>query len=90
MYAVFAKHGPTPDELAVAKKQMTNLLDEMLKTPDFWKSRLSTLDYRGVSLDELLEAPAQYQQLTGRDIREAFARYDRPEARFRFVITPRS
>ncbi len=90
MYAVFAKDGPTPDELAVAKKQITNLLDEMSKTPDFWQSRLSTLDYRGVSLDELLDAPAQYQQFTGRDIREAFARYDRPEARFRFVITPRS
>src|SRR2546422_3428752 len=56
MYAGFAKQGPTPDELAVATKQMTNLLDEMLKTPDFWKSRLSTLDYRGVGLDELLEA----------------------------------
>ena len=90
MYAGFAKDGPTPGELAVAKKQITNLLDEMLKAPEFWQSHLSTLDYRGVALDDLLDAPAQYRQFTGRDVREAFARYDRPEARFRFVITPRS
>jgi zinc protease len=89
MYAAFAKDGPTPDELAVAKKQMANLLDTMLKTPDFWLTRLSTLDYRGLSLDDLLGAPAQYQGFTGEEIREAFARYDRPETRFLFVITPR-
>jgi predicted Zn-dependent peptidase len=80
---------PTPDELAVAKKQTANFLDETLKTPNFWLSRLSTLDYRGLGLDDLLAAPAQYQRFTAREIQEAFARYDRPDARFRFVITPR-
>ena len=89
MYAHFAKDGPTPDELAVAKKQMANLLDETLKTPNFWLSRLSTLDYRALGLDDLLDAPAQYQRFTAREIQEAFARYDRPDARLRFVITPR-
>ncbi len=89
MYAGFAKDGPTPDELAVAKKQTANFLDETLKTPNFWLSRLSTLDYRGLGLDDLLDAPAQYQRFTAREIQEAFARYDRPDARFRFVITPR-
>ncbi len=89
MYAAFAKDGPTPDELAVARKQMANLVDEVLKTPDFWRTRLSTLDYRGLTIDDLLDAPAQYQRFTGREIQEAFARYDRPDARFRFVITPR-
>jgi len=90
MYADFAKDGPTPEELVVAKKQIANLLDELFKTPDFWRSRLSTLDYRGLSLDDLLDAPAQYQRFTAQEIQDAFARYDRPEARFRFVITPRS
>jgi zinc protease len=89
MYANFAKDGPTPDELAVAKKQTANLLDETLKTPDFWLTRLSTLDYRALGLDDLLGAPAQYQLFTAREIQETFARYDRPDARLRFVITPR-
>jgi zinc protease len=90
MYAAFAQDGPTPEELAVAKKQMANLLDEVMKTPDFWASHLSTLDYRGVGLDEVLDAPAQYARFTAREVQDAFARYDRPEARFHFVITPRS
>ncbi|HEV2057350.1 MAG TPA: insulinase family protein [Methylomirabilota bacterium] len=89
MFADFAKGGPTPDELAVAKKQMANLLDETLKTPNFWLNRLSTLDYRALGLDDLLDAPAQYQRFTAREIQDAFVRYDRPDARFRFVITPR-
>ncbi len=90
MYAAFAKDGPTPDELAVAKKQMGNLLQELMKTPDFWVSRLATLDYRALSLDDLLDAPAQYERFTTQEVQQAFTRYDRPEARFRFVITPRS
>jgi len=89
MYTHFAKDGPTPDELAVAKKQTANLLDETLKTPDFWLSRLTTLDYRALGLDDLLAAPTQYQGFTAQEIQETFDRYNRPEARFRFVITPR-
>jgi zinc protease len=90
MYADFARDGATPDELAVAKKQTANVLDEVLKTPSFWLTRLSTLDYRGLALDDLLDAPAQYERFTAQEVQDAFARYDRPEARFRFVITPRS
>jgi predicted Zn-dependent peptidase len=90
MYADFARDGATPDELAVAKKQTANVLDEVLKTPSFWLTRLSTLDYRGLVLDDLLDAPAQYERFTGQEVQDAFARYDRPEARFRFVITPRT
>jgi zinc protease len=90
MFADFAKDGPTPDEVGVAKKQMANFIDETLKTPNFWLDKLSTLDYRGLRLDDLLDLPAQYQGFTAQEIQETFARYDRPEARFRFVITPRS
>ncbi|HXJ80616.1 MAG TPA: insulinase family protein, partial [Candidatus Methylomirabilis sp.] len=89
MFAAFSKDGPTPDELAVAKKQMGNLLEEIMKTPDFWVSRLSTLDYRGLDLDDLLDAPAQYQGFTAQQVQEVFARYDRPEGRLSFVVTPR-
>jgi zinc protease len=89
MYAEFAKDGPTDDELAVAKKQTLNLVDELLKRPDFWSSRLATLDYRGLSLDDLLGARADYERFTAGDVRSAFTRYDRPDARVRVVIVPR-
>jgi zinc protease len=89
-YAAFAKDGPTADELTVAKKQIANLLDEEMKTPDFWIGRLSTLDYRGSRLDDVLDAPAQYEGFTAAQIQEAFVRHDRPESRFSVVITPKS
>jgi zinc protease len=89
MFAAFAKEGPTAEEMTVAQKQMTNLLDEIMKTPDFWQGRLAALDYRGLDLDVLLGAPAQYQRFTGEEVQEAFTRYNRPEARLTFVVTPR-
>jgi len=90
MYAEFHKDGPTAEELTVAKKQTENLLDEILKTPNFWLGRLSTLDYRGLTIDDVLEAQAAYQRFTAQEVQDAFARYDRPEARLRFIITPKS
>jgi zinc protease len=89
MYGAFAADGPTPDELDVARRQMATLLDEIMKEPDFWTARLAVLDYRGLSLSDVVGAPAAYGAFTAEQIREAFARYYRPEARFRFVITPR-
>ncbi len=88
MYAAFARSGPTSDELGVAKKQIANLLDETMKEPEFWSSRLSTLDYRGLTLDHLVNAPGDYQRFTAEEVRECFARYDRPDSHFRFVISP--
>ena len=90
MYAAFAKDGPSADEITVAKKQTATLLDEVMKTPDFWSGWLATLDYRGIGVDEILAGPAQYETFTARDVQDAFVRYDQPSARFRFVITPRS
>ena len=89
MYAELAKAGPTADELAVAKRQMSNLLDEILKDPGFWSSRLAALDYRGQKIDDVLGARAAYEGFTADEVRDGFARYDRPEARLRFVITPK-
>jgi len=88
MYGAFAKDGPTEDELQVARKQFANLLDQTLKERDFWVTRLATLDYRGLSLTDVVEAPAAYQQLTAEGIRDGFRRYWKPEGRFRFVVTP--
>ncbi|MBI3058451.1 MAG: hypothetical protein HYY81_03980, partial [Deltaproteobacteria bacterium] len=88
MLAAFANKGPTENELAVAKKQIANLLDQTMKEPDFWVSRLSTLDYRGLGMEDIIEAPAAYRRYTAREVRESFARYSEPNSRFRFVITP--
>jgi len=90
MYADFYKNGPTAEELTVAKKQTATLLDEILKTPGFWVGRLSALEYRGLNIDDVLDAPAQYEKFTAEDVKDAFTRYDKPEARMRFIITPKS
>jgi zinc protease len=88
MYAAFADAGPTAEELAVARQQLATFLDEAMRGPDFWSERLATLDYRGLTLAEIARIAADYGQFSAGEIREAFARYSRPEARFRFVIVP--
>ena len=90
MYADFAKDGPTDAELTVAKKQTETLLDEILKTPDYWAAHLATLEYRGISIDDVLAGPAQYASFTARQVQDAFVRYDQPPSRFRFIVTPRA
>jgi zinc protease len=87
MYDAFAREGPTEEEMGVAKKQIANLLDQSMKEPDFWVGWLSTLDYRGLSLDDVVAAPEEYQGFTAEEVRETFARYNAPAARFRFIIT---
>ena len=88
MYTAFTGKGPTKDEMAVAKRQIANLLDQTMKEPEFWVSRLATLDYHGLSLNDVANAPADYQRYTAEEIRDTFARYNTPAARFRFVIAP--
>jgi zinc protease len=89
MYADFAKDGPSAEEMEVARKQIVSALDELLKNPDFWLARLATLDYRGLSIDDVLQARSRYEAMTAEEVREAFARYDEPGARFRFAVIPR-
>ena len=72
----------------MAKRQVANQLDEAMRTPAFWTDRLSTLDYRGLSLDDLARIRADYENFTADEVRETFARHIRPEARFRVVIVP--
>jgi zinc protease len=89
IYAAFAADGPTPGEVDVARRQMATLLDEIMRDPEFWTWRLAVLDYRGLSLSDIVQMPAAYQAFTAAEIQETFARYYRPDARFRFLITPR-
>jgi len=88
MFAAFAVQGPTEDELVVAKRQTANVLGEILKGADFWSERLALLTYRGLSLDDLARIADDLQRLTAAEVREAFARYARPDSSFRFVILP--
>jgi hypothetical protein len=46
-------------------------------------------DQRAIAVPTLAFAPVRYQRFTGEEVHDAFARYDRPDARFRCVITPR-
>jgi predicted Zn-dependent peptidase len=88
MYTAFATEGPSAEELRVAKQQIANFLDEAMKGPEFWSERLATLDYRGLTLDDLARIAQDYQRFTAEEIRTTFAQYYRPEGRFRIVVLP--
>jgi zinc protease len=88
MYAHFGTEGPTEDEVAIARRQLVNQLDDQLQRPDVWASRLAAIDYRGESPRELLEARRQYEQASTPDVHDAFRRYYRPAARFTIVVSP--
>jgi predicted Zn-dependent peptidase len=74
--------------MATAKKQFETLFAEQFKDPRYWTQRLTDLNYRGLTLKDLMEAPAFYQNAKAEDVREAFARYFKPESTFSFVIMP--
>lgn len=88
MYDDFAKSGPTAEELETAKKQMANTFDEQIREPGYWTSILATLDYRGRTLESVVQAPAAYQAFTADQIRGAFAKYHTPARTFRLDVTP--
>jgi zinc protease len=88
MFAAFAKDGPTEAEMTVALGQAANQLDEEMRNPAAWTSFLSTMDYRGNDLDAFVAGPAAVQKVTAAEVRSTFERYWRPEARYRFIVTP--
>jgi zinc protease len=88
MFAEFAKTGPTPEELEVAKKQVANQLDESMKDPAYWTGTLATMTYRGRMLDDVQAMPGEYQKATADEIRETFARYYKPETSMSLAIKP--
>jgi predicted Zn-dependent peptidase len=88
MYAAFAKDGPTEDEMTVARKQFALQFDEEVKTPKYWLDLLTVPDYRGTDLGRALVARAAYEKFTAAEVKGAFAKYFRPDARFHFVVKP--
>jgi zinc protease len=88
MYADFAKTGPTADELATAKKQRANTLDEGMKDPGFWTRATQTMDYRGNNLDDVAADPEAYQKITADEIKTVFNKYYSEANSIRVVVTP--
>jgi zinc protease len=75
MYALFAKEGPTDDEVVVAKKQFATTWDEQIKEPMFWSGQLSQPTFRGSNLDDVMAEPAKVEALTAKQVKETFAKY---------------
>lgn len=74
-FKAFAENGPTQEELDVAKRQFANTLDESMREPSFWTSRLSMLSFGEVTLDDALAAPGAYQAFTPEQIKDTFVKY---------------
>jgi zinc protease len=90
MYQAFAKDGPSDDELTVAKKQRANDFDEQMKQPGFWQGQLDQLTYRGMSLDEVMSAPAAYQAITTKQIKDTFVKYYGKENTIVVTVMPQA
>jgi zinc protease len=88
LFDEFSKDGPTQEEVDIAKKQFANILDEQMREPSYWTRQLSTMNYRGTDLDQLLGGPAAYQGFTVEQVKDAFNRYYKPEARFSIHVAP--
>jgi zinc protease len=88
MFRDFAADGPTQEEMDTVRKQIANALDEQMRNPQYWADLLRTLDYRGKTIADALAAPAAYQAITARQVRDLFARCFTPERRFEISVSP--
>lgn len=88
MYTTFAKDGPTEEEMDVARKQFANTFDEQMREPSFWSGSLTRMTFRGASLDDVMEAPAAYQAMTGEQVRETFEKYFSERNSIVVTVTP--
>lgn len=75
IFRAFAENGPTQEELDVAKRQFANTLEEGMREPSFWTSRLSMLQFGEIPLDEVVATPQAFQAFTPEQIRDTFAKY---------------
>ncbi len=88
MYAKMAKDGVTDEELDVAKKQVAVTLEQQMRDPNYWLSRLSEMTFYDKKLDDVVEAAASYQAITAKRVHETFARYYSPEKSIVVVVKP--
>ncbi|MBM4107382.1 MAG: insulinase family protein [Phycisphaerae bacterium] len=87
-YEALAKEPPTDEELDVVKKQTATSLETQMKEPDWWLARIAGLEYRDQRIDDIEGLPGFMAAMTGKEIRECFARYYRPETSIRILIRP--
>ncbi|HEX2838171.1 MAG TPA: insulinase family protein [Phycisphaerales bacterium] len=88
MYDEFAQTGPTEEEMTTAKKQMANTFEEGLKDPSWWLGRINKMDYRGLKLDDLINANDAYQAMTPEQVKAAFVKYYKPESFMTISLVP--
>jgi zinc protease len=88
MYAKFRESGPTDEEVDVARKQTAKNFEDQMKEPSFWFGRLQGLTLKGMSLDEIAEAPEAYQKVSAKQIKETFAKYYTPDNVIQVVVRP--
>jgi zinc protease len=85
----FVASGLTADEVAAVLAGITEALERQTHDPAFWSTRLTTLTYRGTSLDELLKSREAYAGFTNKDVQAAFARYCTPARRYELMVVPK-
>jgi predicted Zn-dependent peptidase len=88
MFDGFAKDGPTSEEMETVRKQFANTWDEQMREPGYWSSVLGSLNYRWLTLEDIVAGPEQFQKFTAEEIKDAFNRYYKTEARFLMSVKP--
>ncbi|MBL8428835.1 MAG: insulinase family protein [Dechloromonas sp.] len=75
----FLKDGPSDDELAAAKANLTGSFPLRLDSNKKILDNVANIGFYGLSLDYLDQYQAKVQAVTADDVRKAFARQVRPE-----------
>jgi zinc protease len=81
----FAQDGPTVEELDIARRQRTVLIEEVLLQPGFWANQLSRLRQKSTLLDETRNFRKVFAELTPADISKVMRRYIVEEGRIQVV-----
>lgn len=90
MFAAFAEGGPTEEEVAKAKGQIANTLEEQMRQPATWLARLETITYDGLTLDDFMAAPDAYQKITPADILATYKKYYAKDRTVSVKVKPKS
>ncbi len=88
LFEDFAAKGPTETELANARKQIANNLDESMRGLKYWIGVLGDLDYHHKSLKVVKQEQEAYSKYTREDVVRVFRKYYNSERRYTFIATP--
>jgi zinc protease len=87
--ASFAAGGPTPEELATARRQVQSQRAADARLPSAWADLLAAKDFRGTSLSRLAEPLDHLDAVAADDIRATIGRCIASEAPVAIVAAPR-